>query len=318
MDYQWEVLWSNRQSSIPYLPELLGISADHASNSAHCFLQDGRYFECRLICNTEDQFRIAEIRSCGDETRIVLPMDQKSISDSVQSVTMACKTLSELLDEYDMKSDQALLNTVIGNCYRIYRTVYLQMELDRLHDNNRRTEFFRINTVLQTVWDRARQILRNFVRISLQTCEEEIYLRGDLEEFMMMVLSAITICCYGSEYEQKLTIRSETCDGMVHLFFHAEETTIELERPAQKVPIPADRGLEGEKAILRMFCGEHDGKWLFQESVQKKSRSCSVQFRASEREDDSLTLHSRRDQLESVIFNKYKIMLSCLNYQDAF
>lgn len=318
MDLHWNILWSNRRCEIDQLPKLLEISPNHIKNTVHRFLMNGKPHECRLLCNLENQCRIAEITPCEELEHIQLPVDLDTLTNSVHSITMACSALKATLDELDLSSESRALNVIVGNCYRIYRTVFLQKEIDRLQNGFRREEHFFIAHALRTAIQRMQRILLRKVKIELECDDESLFLSGDMDEFITAVLSAAVLCCHGSEYFQRLCISLEQRDGMVMVKLISEEEQAELEANKTQIIIPPDPDFAGEKALLNLFCQAHEGNWMFSESIKNRTKTCILQFPPEKTPSTNLTLHSSSERRESDFFNKYRMMLSCIQYTDLY
>lgn len=319
MDMQWQILWTNRTcENLAKLPQQLGISESHTENSVHRFCYDGSMHECRLLCNEADGYRIAEIYPCTEETDIRLRLDTEAVTASVQAMTSACHTLRSELDALESYDQLPLLNTLIGSCYRIYRTVYLQKELDRLQGGYRRNVVFSVKAALQTLLQKCNEILRICLETDMDAPSEDIYLKGDMDEFQMAVLSAITLCCMDSDHIQRLHIELQPGDGLVCLRLHAEQTPAELPQQVCRLEDMGGGHCEGERAILSLFCRRHGGKWLLTEQAKEGAKTCSIYFRPHTGEITDLTLHSPRDLQEGRFFNKYEIMLSRIHYRRMF
>lgn len=319
MDLQWQVLWSNRTyANLSHLPQQLDIPDDHTGHSVHRFCYDGRNHECRLLCNTEDGYRIAEISPCTEDADILLRMDPDAVTASVQAMTSACYTLHHELDELELYDHMSLLNTLIGSCYRIYRLAYLQKELDRLKHDERRNDVFCVNTVLRTFQKKCREILRICMEIAVDCPDEEIFLSGDMDEFQMALLSAVTLCCADCNSCQMLRIELQPGDRIACVRFTAEHTSLELPPQVCRLQNAGAGHYEGERAILSQFCKQHDGRWLLTEQSENSTKSCSIYFRTQTGNIGSLTLHSPRDIQEGRFYNKYEIMLSCIHYRRLF
>ncbi|MBR4101946.1 MAG: hypothetical protein IKK51_08750 [Oscillospiraceae bacterium] len=319
MDLQWQVLWANRtHTNLSHLPQQLGIPEDHTEHSVHRFIYDGRNHECRLICNKKDGLRIAEIFPCTEDTDIRLRMDLDAVTASVQAMTSACCALHRELDELELYDQVPLLNTLIGSCYRIYRLAYLQKELDRLQHDERRNDLFCVNAALRSFHRKCHEILRICMEIEGEYSGEELFLSGDMDEFQMALLSAVTLCCADCDAFQVLRIELQPGDGIACLQFTAERTAMELPQQVCRVQDAGTGHYEGERAILSQFCKAHDGSWLLAEQPEKGIKSCSLYFRTHTGSTGSLTLHSPRDMQEGRFYNKYEIMLSCMHYRRMF
>lgn len=319
MDLHWQVLWSNRTyANLSDLPKQLSVSPDHTENSVHRFIYDGINHECRLLCNTVDGYRIAEIYPCAEGTDLHLRMDPDAVTASVQAMTSACFTLHHELDELALYDQVPLLNVLIGSCYRIYRMAYLQKELDRLQHDERRNDVFSVNATLRSLQRKCIEILRICMEIKGDYPKEEIFLAGDMDEFQMAFLSAVTLCCSDCDFFQRLHIELQPGDGIACLRLTAELTFGELPPQVCRAQTSEAGHFEGERAILSQFCRKHDGRWLLSEQNETGTKSCSIYFRTHTDEIGSLTLHSPRDAQEGRFYNKYEIMLSCIHYRRMF
>ncbi len=314
MNTDWEAIWANREyHHLLNLPLQLGIPSDHKENSVHRFIFEGTLQECRLLCNLLDGYRIAEISPCANEGHTSLRMDVDEITASVQSMTSACHALFNELNELELYDQTPLLNTMIGSCYRIYRMAYLQKEMERLQNGRRRNTIFSVNTAVRTLYQKCRDILRVCVDVTLENCDENLYLEGDMDEFMMAGLCAVTLCCRNCNHFQTLRISLTMADTAACLQVHSEQENAELPDSIQH-----SGDCEGEKAILTLFCQQHSGKWMFAEQPENKFRSCRIIFTPHSGTVDNLTLNSPRDIQEGRFYNKYETMLSCIHYRRMF
>ncbi len=319
MDMDWQIIWSNRKHHhVQYLPQQLGIPTDHKENSTHLFTYDGILQECRLLCNPQDGYRIAEIFPHSQSERTCLQMDVDAITASVQSMTSACQALYNELDELELYDQTSLLNTMIGNCYRIYRMAYLQKELDRLQTGKRRSILFSVNTALKNLYEKCHAILRVCADVALESCSKQIYLQGDMDEFLMAALSAITLCCKKSDCYQSLQIALTAEGELACLQIRTEQTNAELPEHIRCADFVNAGDCEGERALLTLFCQQHGGKWIFAEQTEEQANICRIFFEPHSGTVSSLTLNSPHDIQEGKIYNKYATMLSCIHYRKMF
>lgn len=319
MNLRWEILWSNKPHSVDRLPELLNISPNHAANSTHIFTMDGIPHQCRILCNLQDGFRIAEIEPSSQPMRTVLTANSDTLTKAVQAISSACSALSASFHELDLdlQYEHDYLNIIAGNCYSLYRTTFLQKEIDRLQNNCRRKEYFCVQHTMRTLYQQMRNILRRRIRMELECCEDMLFLNGDMDELVIAVLSAAILCIYGSAHVQKLTLSLERLEGgMAELKLTSEKTAEEI--PPSSHYEQDEMCFEGEETLIQLFCQRHNGRWLYTASPDGQSRICSLQFRTEDTNRDSLTLHSSRDKQEDAFFSKYRIMLSCIQYQNIY
>ncbi len=314
MDLRWNILWSNQPHSIESLPDLLQLSPNHAANTTHTFLLDGIPQECRLLCNAQDGFRIAEIQPAS-QSQTVLSTHPDTLTKAVQAITSACGALSSSLEEYDMdtQDEHDYLNIIAGNCYRLYRSVFMQKEIHRLEQDQRRVACFSLQYALTSIFQQIRSILRRRVHLELECCQERLFLNGDLNELAMAVLSAAVLCTHGCTHVQKMVMTLEQIDDdLAQLTLKAEETPEELPQQDHE-----GNGFEGEETLLQLFCSRHEGRWLYTESSEMQSRICTMQFRTDE-STGSMTLHSDDSVKEDGFFSRYRVMLSCIQYQNLY
>ncbi len=319
LDSSWNILWSNRAcSDLDDLPEKLGIARDHSGNTVQQFLYHGISHECRLLHNREDGFRIAEIAPIPSPSRTILQMDVDAVTASVQSMTSACHALHAELDRMELYDQTPLLNVMIGNCYRIYRMAYLQKELDRLESGARRNDLFSVNTLLRNTIRKADAILHPSIEIEAELCTDECFLQGDMDEFVIAVLSAVVLCAHGCDHYQQLRIGLTQEDGMVSLQLCAEQTDAALPAELLQGQDIGAGSCEGERAILNTFCSRHNGRWLCSEQPQERTKRCTITFPAAQHDGGTLTLFSPRETQEGRFYNKYEILLSCIRFKRMF
>jgi hypothetical protein len=315
MDLQWKLLWSNRKpEGIGDLPQQLGISRNHVENSVHFLQLGGMQHECRLLCNLADGFRIAEISPAQE----VLRMDPAEISAAVHSISTACSSLHDLMKEMDCEEEEWILNAIIGSCYRLYRSAYLQNEVSRLQGGQRLHDHFCIQTVLRGAYQKIRNILRSRMQVQLNACDQPLYIQGDAEELASVILSAVVLCCNESRCFQELAITLNWQEGLAVLTFCAEETGTEPEQSAKKIQDISAGNCEAERAILNLFCHANGGSWMMLENKEEGRRTCRITIPAGDTDGGSISLCSPQVRQEDDHFGKYSVFLSCMHYRDMF
>lgn len=314
LNAQWEVLWANRPAEGMALPGVLGLPADSYQNGTYHFPMEGVLYECRLLCNAEDGYRIAEITPTT--TDAVCRLDTDAITSAVQSMTAACTMLHKEMDEHDLYEHMHLLNVLIGNCYSIYRLVYLQKELDRLSGGALRSEGFSVNARLRRLYDETRKILRICAEVEADLGEDEVFLTGDSDFFSIAVLSAIVICYRDFRHYQqvRLALRHMGEDAVLSVTVAGKPA--ELPPGTEGMGKPENSDCDAERALLTAFCRLHEGSWMLGE--QADSMSCTIRFRCEAKDGGNLMLFSARDQQEGSFYNKYEILLSRIHYQKRF
>ncbi len=319
MNLRWEILWSNRDSSgITDLPQQLKISRNHVENSSHQFYYADAMHDCRLLCNLTDGYRIAEITPLSEQ-QPYLRMDVDAVTASVQSITTACRILHNALknDRRGREQDK-VMNLIIGSCFRLYRTAYLQKQLDRLHRNERSEQTFSLLHTLKIACEKIDEILYSCVAIETDFPEEDRYLCGDSDEFVMAMLAAVVLCCSDCTNMQTLSISMEQLEDTTCITFCAVDTGAELLKDHTKLEDISAGDCEGEKALLASFCKHYQGSMILSGSARTNERKCILKFKTDASAHGSLTLRSPREMQEQDFYNKYEIMLSCIYYQDLF
>lgn len=315
MDLQWRILWSNgKPEEIVNLPQQLQISPNHMENTTHYLMLGGIKHECRLLCNLHEGFRIAEIAPYDE----VLRLDPEEISAAVHSISSACCSLYTVMEEADCMEDEWMLNAIIGNCFRIYRSAYLQSEIDRIRNGSMQNESCCMQTVLRTVHKTARSILRSHMNIMLDTCEPSLFLHADPEALTTAVLSALVLCCDKSTHFQETKLSLDWRDGCAVLTVHMQETDIPLTKDNKKIQDISAGNHTAETALLNLFCHICKGKWIVHENEEERIRTCTLTLPASDSSGGNIWLRSPQTTQGEGHFGKFSVILSCMHYRDMF
>ncbi len=316
MDWHWHPLWCNREGLlIDDLPRHLGVAMDYAQNATLRFSWNRSMYECRLLCNRVDGYRIAELSPVPDYES-ASRMDVETIAASIQSMHSACHTLYAELEEHELYDQTPLLNILMGNCYRIYRMAFLQKEIDRLSSGKRSTRPFLVNARMKKLYDKLRSILRSCAEVELEPCTEQVCLQGDAEEFTMAMLCAILLCYRDKRHFQHIRMALIPGDG---------EATVRLTVTRGAELPPNVQGMnsidvttdDGEKAILNLFCSAYGGRWLLAENHSEQSVCCTLTFRSNAPTGD-LVLFSPEPEREPRFYNQYETLLSRICYRNMF
>ncbi len=314
MNLQWKVLWSNRKPvGITDLPAQLGISANHVENTVHRLTLHNDTFECRLLCNLQDGLRIAELSPCKETLRL----NPTEISTAIQAISNACFSLNDVLRSQNDHDQVWILNTIMGNCYRVYRSAYLQNLIERMRSGQRMQDIFCVQTVLSGAYDRMKRILDRCMELGLQCNAPTIYMKGDADELVSVILAAVVLCCRDADCLLETGITLDWQDGFAVMTVRAEKTNIPIDN-RHRINDISEEEYAAETSVLNLFSNDCHGSWVMQENKAAGIRTCTVQFPASEQNGGSISLHSPGERLDGGYFGKYSVMLSCIHYRDMF
>lgn len=309
LDEKWNVVWSIRDPGIGYLPAVLGITEDSWESSTRSLrLGDIRY-TCSLVCNPQDGVRIAVLHQPDNG---IVPVESDVISTAVSSINAACAALhGDLPDE---KKDQ-YIRAITGNCFKIYRTTYLQKVLDRRQAGSWQAERFFARMPLMALNALLKDNLRDTTDLEFSYCDDPAYLIADLEAFTTTLLAAIAVC-YREELKDKrhkLSVRMDASDGMVIITLSMTPTPEDRDDHQDRI---GDFGsVAGEKMLLDAFCKEYGGSWL--QNTTGDTTSVCLKLPAAD-PSVHLTLHSPQERSEGRFFNKYEILLARIRFRGFF
>lgn len=305
LDENWQVLWSNRNPGVGYLPEMLGIPEESWESCVKEFrLCDDRYV-CSLVCNRQDGVRIAVLHQPDAG---VIPVDTGVISNALSSVNAACSELHRKRPE-----DAELLDAIAGNCYKIYRTTYLQRELDRRQAGFWQKTCFSVRAALVDLGAHIEGVLGDTTDLEMHICEAQICLEADKDAFVIAMLSAVVLCYCEPEKRQALDIVLEQAEDKLILTVSMEPTPEDRDDHRKRL---GDFGTtEGEQIFLDTFCKEYNGKWMLFHTEQLTS--CRIELPAAEL-SDSLTIGTGMERREGRFFNKYEVLLARICFRGFY
>lgn len=313
MDLHWNVLWSNKEPvTIGSLPTLLGISPNQTEHATHHFQLDGLPYTCRLLCNMQDGLRIAEI--FPDEQP--LRLDPAEVTTAIQSISNACFVLNQTFDREQLQDQRWMLNTIMGSCYRVYRSVYLHNLTEQMRSDTQLPVTFCVQSVLRQSYAQLVRILERCMDVEMDCTTVNLYANGNPDALVSALLAAVVLCCADSTCFLSLRISLAQQDGAV-LTVSAEDTPLPLE-DVQRITDISANGAQAERMILHQFCTAHGGSWMLHTDSAQGIRSCILRFPASEEHEGSIHLESTKESTVPEYFGKHSVMLSCLHYREMF
>ncbi len=313
LDDGWNVLWSNRSTPLPSFPECLGLAQDSYAGGTYSFQAGEAPAVCRLRCNEAEHYRIAEISYHSAPAPMALDMD--AVANAVHSMNSACDALYSELDEHELFEPMSHLNVLSGNCCRIYRMAFLQMELDRLERGMVRKECFFVQDSLRKVYSETNAILRACANLEMELCETPLYMIGENDLFTVAVLAGVVHCYRDYLHYQRIRLSLQDNDGEGVLKIQVDNTGVEL--PPNVTGMGSGDGQKGtECAILDAFCRIYGASWI--EAAQTDSVTLMLRFPCSSERMDGTTLQSTRAFTEGIRYSRYEVLLSDIRYRPAY
>lgn len=307
LDEKWQIIWQNQPTEIGYLPELLGISEDFWEGCVQTVRLGHQCFTLRLMCSQEDGIRTATLLP---EPLATIPMETRMIADAVQSISASCSSLSQTFEDNDIFDKQDELTSLIGNCLRLYRPAYLQNELERQRSGKWAHECFSVKQQLVVLHERVRKILGKCAEVTLDTCEEAVYFKGDTDAFIIAVLSGLMLCCRDVRKRQDINIKL-TANGET-FFIVTSMTPTPEERSDTKYLFANFGSTYDEQLTLQHFCENTGGHYM--QGSMGNTVFCRIELPCCELSDSGIVLNSNKEQQESRYFNKYELLLARLRY----
>lgn len=312
-DSGWKLLWSNRNAVSPVFPDCIGLERTSYAGGTYHVAESDPPLMCRLRCNAAEGYRICELMPASSVSG--LQLDVQAVAGAVQSMNSACDALYDELERQDLYEPVGLLNILTGNCCRLYRMAYLQMELDRLQQGLVRQDCFCVQECLKKVWRESRDILRTCAEVELLLCEPLLYMTGDSDLFTVAVLAAIVQCYHDFEHYQKISLKLTEGDGQAQLTVRVERLPAELPPNATGMGTGEGRH-DGEKALLDAFARINGASWMMAE--QADAVMLMLRFPCSDENGDSTFLQSTRDTGQGIRYSKYEVLLSDIRYRPAY
>lgn len=305
MDENWNVVWDIHNPGFGYLPPLLRVHPNSWESCQKTLHFGKQRWECSLICNQQDEVRIAMLH-CPEKKAV--PIDTEVISSALTSVNAACACLHDLGPEC-----LEPVRIITGSCMKIYRMTYLQRELERQEAGFWRREPVAVRNLLISVKENIEAVLGDLVDVELDNCDGDVCLETDMDAFAATLLSMVALCYRVPEKRQKLEISADQSERKLIL-------TVSMS------PTPEDRrnldsilsgfgGTEGEQLLLDAFCKEYDGHWV-QNTIQD-TVSYRITLDAAE-PSGILTFNSELKSMEGRFFNKYQALLARIHFRGIF
>ena len=307
-DGDWNCVWNSHDlEGAAHLDSILGLPADWWEGcSRHVILGQDAYV-CELLCSKADGIRIAVFRH--EEQ---LTYHGEDITGMIQATTNSCRELYRYMG--DNAQDMApLFNTIMGGCYRIYRIVFFQRELERLRSGNCRRDWFSLNQVMRDVHQHASEILRFCAEIELDVCDEQLWVNGDMDSCICAVLAGLALGWQEERlrYMIRMTLTREGENGVAELHL----TALPEER-RDIVNLGGFGSTNGERMLLREFCSLHKGKWYLRH--EGEDSVFRMELKLSEAEEGCRLLRSPREHLEGRFYNKYEAILARIRFRNYF
>ncbi len=188
LDADWNTVWCNRPSGADDLRERLMLPADHWESCTKSIVLGTDRCQCRLLCNRADGVRIAMF---SKESNL---FEAGMVYDTVHHIHSVCNLLYAALDALELSDFREELDSIVRNNFKFYRTALIQETIVRLENHILENEAFSLNQVLQSLYDKTRNVLFRCADVELHCCPEKLYMRGDLDAFLSAVLSALLLC----------------------------------------------------------------------------------------------------------------------------
>ncbi len=311
LDEAGTVLWQSK-ADLP-ASVLTQVTADcqaRLDGTRYMQLGETRH-RCVRYFDAQEGIWIVELLPYAEE---IIRQDLDVMTSAVQGITSCCKELENLLNEEELYDAMEELNRILANSNRLYRAAYLQKELDRYRTGGCREDYFSVNVQMRTLFQKVRNILRVCAEVELEEETREVMLRGDADQFLIAMLSALVLCYRDKAHFQTVHLRVEQA---------GEQVRCSVSVKPKDTPLPPDvygmnredaQQYDAEMLMLQVFAEMHNGTWMMAEQAETGERTCQVSFTPTVAEG-SMMLHSAKELSESRFFNKYELLLSRIRCQ---
>ena len=111
-----------------------------------------------------------------------------AVRQAITGITLSSSSLHKALEEADLYSDQKYLDIIMGNCYKLLKTVANTTELIRYTDGSIIIKKIDVSTVLKEFTKKCSEILERNIEIRTEV-QEDLYIKADMERFVSCLLS---------------------------------------------------------------------------------------------------------------------------------
>ena len=309
VDTQWNTLWSNREKEITQIREETGFPENIWENTERPVMLDGKIYQCHLLCNQKEEYRILTFRFLLDESML----DFTEIVNIVQGIVTNCEKLYQELTDEGMYDQRRYLNRILALTLRIYRHSILRQTLLRGREGLWRHQVFEMYQLLIQLQQKLRRILRGTVDIELDLCDERLFVEGDSTLLPSIVTLLMVQCIRTPEKRQEVTFRLAEQEGTVVLEISSEATMEDRDDLEGQLELFGSDLLD--KELIAMYCEIFDIEMTQSDLENGMAVTLRIPRAIS---SGNITLMSADAMDVQGYFSPVPVMLSRFRYRDYF
>lgn len=303
----WEVLWSTRADRIPELRQSMILPEDCWENVTRPFVQGDQLFHCYVRCSREDGLRVMQFQPALNSS-----LDFAAITSIVQAMISTCTALYYDLDKHAARESRRYLNVLMADILRIYRMLYIELELQRGQDGQWDAAAFGLLSVIEPICKELQELIP-FSSVSLSCEEKGLFAHGDAKGFQAAAISALLLCFRESEQPQaiRISLHREETKAVLHFeVSYAKQKRLDLDSRRY------DFGdILPEKSLLEQYCNAFEIVTAFEST--ESGTVCRMEIPLA-KPDTLIQLCSTPGRVESGYFEPIPVMLARIRLREFF
>ena len=324
-DYDFNILWSNKSEDYflfggKSCRELFQNEQLPLKSGEYNVKQNGLTFACRIINYPDCENGIYVIQT--DEEDIMFSFikchgiqeffinQAGAVRQAITGITLSSSSLHKALEEADLYSDQKYLDIIMGNCYKLLKTVANTTESIRYTDGSIIIKKIDVSTVLKEFTKKCSEILERNIEIRTEV-QEDLYIKADMERFVSCLLS-LAVLVNGKNPENNIILfNAEKIGRFVSITVKADRSGFDGSSRVftRTSELYEEDAVDSDLFVVSRFCRTFNGT-LFVSGSSDDLRCFSLKFPYCDDVEPIAELSSTVRPYPEDKFTNYHIKLS--------
>jgi hypothetical protein len=278
--------------------------------------KDGGVFTCRVINYSEYEMYVLQIEKSdvlssfirNEPVQEFLINQSGTVRQAVTGITVSGNMLQKILEQSELYSEEKYLEVIMGNCYKLLRSVMNTNELIRYSDGSIERKHIDVSRVINEFSAVCREILSPGITLK-HTVEKNLFITADPERFTTCLLSMVVFVNGKDPLNDLIFLSCEKIGQWVSITIKSKRSGKEYEnRNFSRQSLLYDNGVDSDVSVIESFCQEFGG--TFFTSAEGEGKSCSIKLPFCSDNPEAAEFNSSISPYPTEKFSKYHIALS--------
>jgi len=305
-DENWNVIWSNQETKIKNITDVLDISVDDWKTDKITNPEDGTQYTFHHW--KEDGIHLVICQD--DPLKLILPV-VKVLSSAAHTQANICRIIYRLLEELPEGDDLTLMGSLSGNCYRMHRLAHVLKGIYEQESNITEDVCFSLTAQMEDIFQNLNRMYHNYIFAVCDFETKNLFVKMDRNALVSAVLAGISVSMLEPDKFQRIEMILEETEDKTALIEISVEPEMENEQPDRRLQIKDLDAISNDKEYLNVFCKNYHCKWKTETLENRVVFSLEIPLCEQEK---NLAMHLN-SLTDDRYFNAYTAMLSILHHR---